>query len=118
MAKTYDLDCPVARTLDIVGERWTFLILRDLLRLGPRKFSEFQEAFPGLAPNTLSDRLKSLEESGIIASRLYERHPPRVEYLLTPKGTALGPVLKALYSWGERFGGKRGERRGGVGDAG
>lgn len=106
MAKTYDLDCPVARTLDIVGERWTFLILRDLLRLGPRKFSEFQEAFPGLAPDTLSDRLKSLEESGIIASRMYERHPPRVEYLLTPKGMALGPVLKALYGWGERFGGK------------
>jgi DNA-binding HxlR family transcriptional regulator len=104
MAKTYDLDCPVARTLDIVGERWTLLILRDLLRLGARKFSDFQQALPGLAPNTLSDRLKTLEERGIIESRLYERHPPRVEYLLTAKGTALGPVLKALYIWGERFG--------------
>jgi len=106
MAKTYDLDCPVARTLDIVGERWTLLILRDLFRLGPRKFSDFQEAFPGLAPNTLSDRLKTLETGGIVASRMYERHPPRVEYLLTPKGTALGPVLKALHGWGEKFRGK------------
>ena len=50
MAKTYDLDCPVARTLDIVGERWTLLLLRDLLRLGPRKFSDFQEALPGSPP--------------------------------------------------------------------
>jgi DNA-binding HxlR family transcriptional regulator len=103
MAKTYDLDCPVARTLDIVGERWTLLLLRDLLRLGPRKFSDFQEALPGLAPNTLSDRLKTLEEHGIIASRFYERHPPRVEYLLTDKGRALGPVMKALHGWGKTF---------------
>jgi DNA-binding HxlR family transcriptional regulator len=106
MAKSYDLDCPVARTLDIVGERWTLLILRDLFRLGPRKFSEFQEAFLGLAPNTLSDRLKTLEESGVVESRMYERHPPRVEYLLTEKGRALGPVLNALHGWGEKFGGR------------
>jgi DNA-binding HxlR family transcriptional regulator len=105
MAKTYDLDCPVARTLDIVGERWTLLLLRDLFRLGPRKFSDFQEAFPGIAPNTLSDRLKTLEERGVLESRMYERHPPRVEYLLTDKGRALGPVLKALHGWGEKFGG-------------
>jgi DNA-binding HxlR family transcriptional regulator len=103
MTKTYDLDCPVARTLDIVGERWTLLLLRDLFRLGPRKFSDFQEAFPGLAPNTLSDRLKTLEESGVVESRMYERHPPRVEYLLTDKGRALGSVLKALHGWGEKF---------------
>ena len=104
MAKTYDLDCPVARTLDIVGERWTLLLLRDLFRLGARKFSDFQEAFPGLAPNTLSDRLKTLEETGVVESRMYERHPPRVEYLLTEKGRALGPGLKALHGWGEKFG--------------
>ena len=103
MAKTYDLDCPVAHTLDIVGERWTLLLLRDLLRLGPRKFSDFQEALPGLAPNTLSDRLKTLEEHDIVESRLYERHPPRVEYLITDKGRALGPVMKALHGWGEKF---------------
>src|SRR4029079_17917321 len=101
MAKTYDLDCPVAHTLDIVGERWTLLLLRDLFRLGPRKFSDFQEALPGLAPNKLSDRVKTRAESGVVANRMYERHPPRVEYLLTEKGRALGPVLKALHSWGE-----------------
>lgn len=103
MAKTYDLDCPVALALDLIGERWTLLILRDLFRLGPRRFSDFQEAFPGLAPNTLSDRLKTLEKHGIVEARPYERYPPRVEYVLTQKGTALGPVLKALHNWGERY---------------
>lgn len=104
MAKSYDLDCPVARALDVIGERWTLLILRDLLRRGPRRFSDFQEAFPGLAPNTLSDRLKTLEAHGLIEGRFYERHPPRVEYVLTTKGTALGPVMKSLHAWGERLG--------------
>jgi DNA-binding HxlR family transcriptional regulator len=103
MARSYELDCPVARALDIVGERWTLLILRDLLRLGPRRFSELQEALPGVAPNTLSDRLKTLESGGIVESRLYERHPPRVEYVLTSKGAALGPVMKALHAWGQRL---------------
>jgi DNA-binding HxlR family transcriptional regulator len=103
MAASYDLKCPVARTLDIIGERWTVLLLRDLLRLGPRRFQDFQDAFPGLSPNTLSDRLKTLEEHGIVSRRLYGEHPPRAEYLLTDKGRALGPVLKALLAWGERF---------------
>jgi DNA-binding HxlR family transcriptional regulator len=104
MAKSYDLDCPVALTLDVIGERWTLLILRDLFRLGPRRFSDLQGAFPGLAPNTLSDRLKTLEKHGVIEGRLYERHPPRLEYVLTTRGKALGPVLKSLHDWGERFG--------------
>ena len=60
--------------------------------------------FRALAPNTLSARLKSLEGHGVIATRLYESHPPRYEYFLTEKGKALGPVLKALHGWGERFG--------------
>ena len=57
-----------------------------------------------MAPNTLSARLKALEAQGVIATRLYEQHPPRYEYFLTEKGKALGPVLKALRAWGERFG--------------
>ena len=61
MAKTYDIgDCPVARTLDLIGERWTILLLRDLLLRGARRFQDFQESLPGVAPNTLSARLKSL----------------------------------------------------------
>lgn len=97
-------DCPVARALDVVGEKWSLLILRDLFRHGPLRFQEIGQRLPGVAPNTLSARLKRLEAQGVVSTRLYERHPPRYEYLLTEKGKALAPVLKALYAWGERHG--------------
>jgi len=98
----YDLRCPVARTLDIIGERWTILILRDLFRDGSRKFQDFQTSLQGISPNTLSARLKSLEEHGILERRIYEDHPPRAEYFLTDKGRTLGPILKALVDWGQK----------------
>lgn len=104
MAATYGQKCPVARALDVIGERWSLLILRDLRRYGPMRFQELEQALPGLAPNTLSARLKTLEAQGVVGTRLYETHPPRYEYFLTDKGKALGPVLKALYAWGERHG--------------
>lgn len=93
----------MARALDVIGERWALLILRDLLRKGPQRFQELEQGLKGVAPNTLSARLKALEAQGVIATRLYELHPPRYEYFLTDKGKALGPVLKALYAWGERY---------------
>jgi DNA-binding HxlR family transcriptional regulator len=95
--------CPVARALDVIGEKWSLLILRDLSRKGPLRFQDLERGLPGLAPNTLSARLKTLEAQGVIATRLYESHPPRYQYLLTDKGEALRPVLKALYAWGERY---------------
>jgi DNA-binding HxlR family transcriptional regulator len=104
MANGYGQDCPVARALDVVGEKWSLLILRDLFRKGPLRFQDLERASPGLAPNTLSARLKWLEAQQVIASRLYEKHPPRQEYFLTEKGKALGSVLKALHAWGERYG--------------
>jgi DNA-binding HxlR family transcriptional regulator len=104
MAQGYGQTCPVARALDVVGERWSLLLLRDLARHGPQRFQELAQRLPGVAPNTLSARLKTLEAQGVIATRLYEHHPPRYEYLLTDKGKALSPVLKALYAWGERYG--------------
>ena len=103
MAKTYDIpDCPVARTLDLIGERWTILLLRDLLLQGPRRFQHFQESLPGVAPNILSARLKSLEENGLVQRQLYSDRPPRVEYVLTEKGKSLGPVVKAMREWGAK----------------
>jgi DNA-binding HxlR family transcriptional regulator len=105
MARSYRQEhCPVARTLDVIGERWTILLLRDLLLEGPRRFQDFQESLPGVAPNTLSARLKDLEKHGLIARRLYSEHPPRLEYRLTDRGKSLGPVLKALRDWGRRHG--------------
>jgi DNA-binding HxlR family transcriptional regulator len=92
--------CPVARALDVIGEKWSLLIVRDLRRKGPLRFQQLQDGLPGVAPNTLSARLKLLESQGVVAVRLYEQHPPRYEYFLTPKGEALAPVLKALYAWG------------------
>jgi DNA-binding HxlR family transcriptional regulator len=102
MPTPYDMSCPVARTLDIIGERWTMLIMRDLLLGGPCKFQDFERSLAGISPNTLSARLKQLEEHGIVERRFYEQHPPRAEYLLTDKGRQLGPVLKALFEWGRK----------------
>ena len=101
MARKYDLECPVARTLDIIGDRWAILILRDLFLHNVRRFQDFEATLPGLTPSVLSARLKELEDSGVIESRLYSDHPPRSEYLLTEKGRTLGPILKALKQWGE-----------------
>ena len=103
MTRSYrQKSCPVARTLDIIGERWTILLLRDLFLQGPRRFQDFQASLAGVAPNTLSARLKAMEEHGLIGRRFYSDHPPRVEYHLTEKGKSLGPVLKALREWGQR----------------
>ena len=103
MARSYRLkSCPVARTLDMIGELWTILILRDLLLQGPRRYQDFQESLAGVAPNTLSARLKDMEASGLIARKLYSEHPPRLEYHLTDKGKSLGPVLRALREWGQK----------------
>jgi DNA-binding HxlR family transcriptional regulator len=104
MRSGYDQDCPVAKALDVVGEKWALLVLRDLFRKGSLWFQDLAAGLAGVAPNTLSARLKTLESQGVIDTRLYEQHPPRFEYFLTEKGLALGPVLKALYQWGERYG--------------
>jgi DNA-binding HxlR family transcriptional regulator len=103
MTSGYGQRCPVARALDVIGEKWSLLILRDLFRKGPLRFQELEAGLPGVAPNTLSARLKTLEAQGVVATRLYEQHPPRYEYFLTDKGKALSPVLKALRAWGEQY---------------
>ena len=107
----YDMRCPIARTLDIVGERWTILILRDLVTGGPRKFQDFERSLAAISPNTLSARLKRLEEAGIVERRFYEQHPPRAEYLLTQKGEELRPILKTLFDWGQRHTRYRGSNK-------
>ena len=94
--------CPIARSLDVIGDRWSILILRDLVRFGSRKFQDLQRSLHGISPNTLSARLKRLEEAGIVERRFYEQHPPRAEYALTAVGEELRPMLKALLEWGKR----------------
>jgi DNA-binding HxlR family transcriptional regulator len=94
--------CPVAATLELVGDRWTLLIVRDLLR-GRRKFNELRESVEGIPPAVLSTRLRTLEAAGIVERRQYQDRPPRREYRLTPKGHALGVVVGALADWGQRY---------------
>lgn len=93
--------CPIANTLDILGDRWTLLVIRDLLK-GKRRYVEFSASPERIATNLLSERLKRLEQQGIVESRLYSTHPPRSEYHLTPKGEDLRPVVSSLRRWGLR----------------
>jgi DNA-binding HxlR family transcriptional regulator len=94
--------CPIARSLEVIGDRWSILILRDLVRFGSCKFQDLQRSLGAVSPNTLSARLKRLEEAGIVERRFYAQHPPRAEYVLTKVGEELRPMLKALFEWGER----------------
>ena len=103
MARKYSMRCSIARTLDIIGDRWTMLILRDLFVHQTCRFQDFEASLPGLTPSVLSARIKELTAHGILASRLYSDHPPRPEYMLTRKGRALNPVLIALKAWGEQY---------------
>jgi DNA-binding HxlR family transcriptional regulator len=95
-----DMPCPVARTLDVIGEWWTLLVVRDAL-LGARRFDEFKAT--GIADNILSARLKRLVEEGLFERRLYQSRPHRYEYVLTEKGRALAVVVSALRSWGQEW---------------
>src|SRR5215213_9732414 len=83
--------CPVACALDVVGDRWTLLVIRDLLR-GKKRFGDFLESSERITTNILAERLDRLERSGLVATRPYSAHPPRVEYHLTPRGRELRPV--------------------------
>lgn len=91
-------ECPIARSLDVVGDWWTLLILRDALD-GATRFDQFTRHL-GIAPNMLTRRLTALQDHGLLTRAKYQDHPPRYEYLTTPRATALLPVLIALEQWG------------------
>jgi DNA-binding HxlR family transcriptional regulator len=91
------LGCPVARTAQIIGNKWTPLIVRDLAD-GQRRFSELERSLVGISPKTLSERLKRLEEAAVIERHCFAEVPPRVEYSLTKKGFALLPVIESMRS--------------------
>jgi DNA-binding HxlR family transcriptional regulator len=101
MPKRYGQACPVAKSLELVGDRWTLLLVRDLLT-GTRRFQDLAESQKGIAPNILSHRLKLMERHGLVRRELYSEHPPRAQYTLTARGRDLGWVVGALASWGSR----------------
>ncbi|HEY3492903.1 MAG TPA: helix-turn-helix domain-containing protein [Solirubrobacterales bacterium] len=95
------LDCSVAKALEVIGERWSLLIVRSVMH-GNRRFGEMQEQL-GIARNVLSARLQRLVDEEILERRAYQESPPRYEYFLTEKGLDLWPALIALLSWGDRY---------------
>jgi DNA-binding HxlR family transcriptional regulator len=90
--------CPIASTLDLVGDKWTLVILRDLVN-GKARFQEFLESPERIASNILTTRLAQMEENGLIVSKLYQERPKRYAYRLTTKGAGLMPVLQAICTW-------------------
>ena len=93
------LGCPVARTAELISNKWTPLILRDLAA-GEKRFSQLERSLMGISPKTLSERLKKLEEAHVVTRCCYAEVPPRVEYALTVKGTALLPVIETMREFG------------------
>ncbi|MCB4455947.1 winged helix-turn-helix transcriptional regulator [Leisingera sp. McT4-56] len=93
-------NCPVLRASNVMGDQWVLLILREFFLEGPRRFQDLQDIL-NISPNTLSGRLRRLEENGVLERQAYSQNPPRWEYHLTKSGEALAPVMNAIRAWGE-----------------
>lgn len=96
-------NCAIAATLDVVGDRWSLLIVRDLLVRDNLRYGDLSASAEGMPTNTLADRLRKLTDAGIIEREQYSRRPPRYSYRLTDRGRALVPVLDAMATWGTTY---------------
>lgn len=94
--------CAVAATSEIIGAKWTALLVHDLSE-GPRRFSELERSCSGISPRTLAERLRALEQEGIVERQSYAESPPRVEYSLTDKGRSLLPIIDAMREFGHSW---------------
>jgi len=97
-----DVICPIARTAEIISGKWTLLIIRDLVS-GVKRFNQLERSLHGISPKTLSERLRSLEEEGVIVRQTFAEVPPRVEYSLTEKGYDLVGVIESMRGFGKRW---------------
>lgn len=95
-------NCPIAAALDLLGDRWTLLVLRDVLLLGKSRFQEFQESPEGISSSILAERLERLERHGILTREAYQQRPVRHRYVATSKGRDLLPLLREAARWGMR----------------
>ena len=102
MKPIHDRTCSVAACAEIIGAKWTALLVHDLSE-GPRRFSELEHSCAGISPRTLSERLRALEDEGIVERRSYAESPPRVEYELTDKGDALLPIIEQMRRFGHSW---------------
>lgn len=99
-------ECPVATTVQLIGNKWKLLIIRNLL-VRPWRFNELQKSLDGISQKVLTDNLRSMETDGIITKTVYAEVPPRVEYALSPLGESMRPILNSMQAWGEAY--KRGQ---------
>ncbi len=102
MRPVHDESCSVAACAEIIGAKWTALLVHDLSE-GPRRFSQLERSCAGISPRTLSERLRALEDEGILFRQSYPESPPRVEYELTEKGAALLPIIEEMRRFGHSF---------------
>ncbi|MGE0408434.1 MAG: winged helix-turn-helix transcriptional regulator [Amphiplicatus sp.] len=94
--------CPIATSMAMLGDRWTLVLVRDMAN-GKKRFAEFLASPERITTSMLTDRLEQMERAGLITRRAYQKHPPRYDYALTPKGRALLPVLQALCRWANKY---------------
>ena len=96
-------ECPVATTVQLIGNKWKLLIIRNLVFNGRQRFTDFIKPIPAISKKVLTDNLRALEDDGIIEREVFAEVPPRVEYSLSPLGKSLKPILDAMVDWGTEY---------------
>lgn len=96
-------ECPVATTVQLIGNKWKLLIIRNLIYKGKQRFRDFTESIPAISKKVLTDNLRALENDGLVEREIFAEVPPRVEYSLSPLGDSLKPILDAMLSWGTDY---------------
>ncbi|MCI8369066.1 MAG: helix-turn-helix transcriptional regulator [Clostridia bacterium] len=96
-------DCPVATTVQLIGNKWKLLIIRNLIYKGKQRFGDFLKTIPAISKKVLTDDLRALESDGLIERQVFAEVPPRVEYSLTTLGLSLKPILEAMSEWGADY---------------
>lgn len=96
------LDCPVATTINLIGNKWKLLIIRDLLS-GTKRFGELRRSLEGISQRVLTENLRDLENSGLLERQVYAEVPPRVEYSLNKTGLSLSPIIASMAEWGNKY---------------
>lgn len=96
-------ECPVATTVQLIGNKWKLLIIRNLVYNGKQRFGDFLKSIPAISKKVLTDDLRALESDGLIIREVFAEVPPRVEYSLSPLGKSLKPILDAMYEWGTDY---------------
>lgn len=96
-------ECPVATTVQLIGNKWKLLILRNLIYNGTQRFTDFAKTIPGISKKVLTDNLRALEDDGLVEREAFAEVPPRVEYSLSDLGKTLKPILDAMFEWGTEY---------------